>query len=246
MFDGGGWSFPYLLGIGEHLQRNESRGRLADLGIDLRYVGVSSGACVALAAALDVPMADVMRESVAWAPVCRRAPWRAVEAVRAICDRFVDGDEAVAELDRAGTFAVGLSRVVENKSCHGERAGYRLVPVVHGSFGGSRGRLTEKLVGSCSVPGVTSPLMLPKHLDEIDGVLTERFPSRLPWAAGSVVRLSASPGRRQADVACRESTPLMRCLSPPDEPALQRLRELGLSDGPRVLSLILQKHPTHR
>ena len=59
-YDGGGWTIPYLIGMTAHLQRAvrdfaedaEDAEATHPPRVVLRFAGVSSGACVALAAAL--------------------------------------------------------------------------------------------------------------------------------------------------------------------------------------------------
>ena len=255
-YDGCGWTLPYLIGVTEHLQR-ERASTLASL--DLRYAGVSSGACVALAAALEVPMPELMSELLQWAPTCRRKPWTSAAAVEDICRRIVKDDASVEALERSGRFAVGVSRLelpgrggeahsrklalhaLHSSACDGATASSLFESVVRSSFGGDKERLVSFLVASCSVPGLTSPADVPllngKYLD---GALSARF-FRLPWRTDATVRLSAFPGRTDADVACRVSTPLLRCFAPPGEAELLRLHELGLEDGPEVVRLLLSK-----
>ena len=235
-FDGGGWTIPYLIGAVDG----------AGLGDrdDVAYAGVSSGACVALAAALGVPMRSLMDDCVAWARVCRPVPALTVNAVRSICRRRVEALPSRAELLARvdGRLAIGVSAPPAPPSSGSSRSRLRLPlesRVVSRFRDGAH--VVSVVTASCTVPYVNAPppSFAPepeRRLGYLDGVLTARF-FPPPWG-GPVVRVSPTRGRACADLACPADTSLLDSIVPLDEDGLEALFELGRRDGPRLASLI--------
>ena len=230
-YDGGGWTIPYLIGATRYLQQQQQQQQQHAKNRTLAYTGVSSGACVALAAALGVPMDDLMDEVVTWARACRQCPWLTVTAVRSICRGHIGGDlptERSLGLLR-GRFAVGVSRPV--------RLAGRLVglePRVLSEFGKHGDGLLDAMAATCTVPYVNTLPSLVPPIDCLDGVLTGRF-FEPPWDTDAAVRISASADRREAAVACPEQLSLFDSLVPMSEARLAALFELGAAEGgPRL------------
>jgi predicted acylesterase/phospholipase RssA len=228
-YDGGGWTIPYLIGITKALQ-DDARTRLDPPA----FAGVSSGACVALAAALDVPMEDLLGECLEWARTCRAFPHMSVTAVRAICKRRL-AVHSDAETSRRleGRFAVGVSR----------HTGLSLVlePHVVSSFA-TAAEVAAVVAASCTVPGVnTLPDLIPpdeRRLGYVDGVLTMRF---FAWPAAEQhfeVRVSAATDRKGATIACPVRLPLLSGVYPMPERDLIDLYGLGLADGPKLVEVV--------
>lgn len=256
-YDGGGWTIPYLIGMTAHLQRAvrdfaedaEDAEATHPPRVVLRFAGVSSGACVALAAALDIPMDDLMAECLSWAPLCRACPLLTLQAVRAICRRMLGGGDAarasacVEALNRSGRFALGVSRLAARRGL-AERLLLppgvgRLEPVVLGGAFLDEEDLIEAVAASCRLPLLNTlpPLGSPPHT-LVDGVLASRF-FEPPWRSDVIARVSAYPGRAGADICCPEDIPLPGYLVPLEEAGLRRLYDLGVADGPRLARMLL-------
>lgn len=224
-YDGGGWTVPYLIGITAYLQQHQQHpsGRM----IEIKYTGVSCGACVALAAAMDVSMAELMEECVAWADVCRPCPLMTLHAVRTMCRRMIGGDDRVARLVEKNAFAAGVTRV--------DLGG--LVPVVVSEFEGEA-HLIDVVASSCRLPLFNSlPPPTLTHCWVVDGILSARF-FEPPWESDVVVRVSPSKDRVEADICCQERVPLARFVVPLEEDGLRHLYNLGVADGPALVDLI--------
>ena len=241
-YDGGGWTIPYMIGVTRAFQ---------DLRIDeesTAFVGASSGACVALAAALGVPMESLMSECLAWARTCRVCPQLTVTAVRTICrgrlGERLDLGERLGDII-GGRFAVGVSEVC--------RGGGGLSPRVVSSFRGGAGEVAALVASSCTVPYVNSiPGWTPareRDLGFVDGVLTMRFfevPGVISARIGGdprVIRVSAAKDRAGADVRCPIDTSLISSLVPLPEKELIDLYELGVAEGPRLAGLLRTNSP---
>ena len=239
-YDGGGWTIPYLLGVTEALQED-------GLSESLAFTGVSSGSCVALAAALGVPMAQLMAECLAWSHLCRACPVLTVTAVRSICRGRLEAVEAVEAVEAGrvqerleGRFAVGVKPYHKNEL------------LIVSAFEDLE-TVAATVAGSCTVPYVnTLPPLLSareKELGYLDGVLSAHFFTP-PWAGKEsiIVNVSAVQGRVGATIACPERLPFTSGVVPMSENRLVDLWHLGVSDGPKLRAALLPKckQPCHQ
>ena len=106
-YDGGGWTFPYLAGVTKRIQENERR-----KNTKIKYIGISSGACVALAAAIDIPMETLVAHAEEWAKYCKVCPLLTVTAVRSITKTLLSKSnvKTIDDLNRKNNFALCVSK----------------------------------------------------------------------------------------------------------------------------------------
>ena len=249
-YDGGGWTIPYMIGVTKALQdqqrafatdasdATDATDALDATDASSAFVGVSSGACVALAAALGVPMESLLEECIAWARICRACPQLTVTAVRAICvGRLAEHSADDVTRILKDRFAVGVSRQKKNRS---DRV---LEPHVVSCFD-SPEDVAAIVAASCTVPYVnTFPRWIPEEerkLGYIDGVLTMRFftPPMISAASTRVIRVTSATDRRDADICCPKQTSLLAGIVPPTDRELVELYDLGVAEGPKLARLL--------
>lgn len=243
-YDGCGWAFPYMAGVTkriqehvrefEHKEGNEKwRGK-----IELRYAGVSAGACVGLAAALGVSMDDMMNEAMAWVDTCRKCPLKTVGAVIDMCGKFIKDDDVVRELKG---FALGVSqydknyKIEDGKGDDGFGRGrlskiLKMKSLVFSRFN-NKEELTNMIEDTCSLPFLNS-WSIKKHY--YDGGLSRRF-FKLPWKSNEIIRISSFKGKEGADLACSVWMPLFRVIYPYRVDILREMFELGYEEARSIL-----------
>ena len=176
-YDGGGWTFPYLAGITKYIQQHPHK------RIEYKYAGVSSGACVAAAAALDIPMDQLMNESLKWIYVCRFIPWSSVIAVKTMCNRIIDTRDVSLIKDK---LAINVTKV-----------GWflRPSPFVISRFPNKK-EMIRTITNSCAIPLINSLSIRRKYYDGSISLSQRLF--KLPWESHLIINLSTYKDRKGA------------------------------------------------
>lgn len=228
-YDGGGWTFPYLAGVTKRIQDLEDNCTVANR-ICFKYAGISSGACVALAAALDIPMDDLMDLAMPWVPWCRAFPWCTGMAVKRITQQILTRYEITTqEIQNMDNFAVGLSEY------DGTIKKYK--GIVMSSFS-SHNDLTSIMTECCNIPYVNAFALKPCRY--YDGGFTQRF-FKVPWDSDFNIKLSSCKSRNEATYRCALNIPKYRAIIPYKRVKLLELYELGYKDGETICADICLK-----
>lgn len=217
-YDGGGWTFPYLAGITKYIQQHPNK------SIEYKYAGISSGACVAAAAALDIPMDQLMNESLKWIYVCRFIPWSSVMAVKTMCNRII-GDRDVSYLDNK--LAINVTKV-----------GWFLkpTPLILSKFP-NKNEMIKTITNSCAIPLVNSLAIKRKYYDGSFSVSNRFF--KLPWKSDLVIHLSTYKNRKGATFNTTNDLKIWNSIFPLNTQKFIKLYEKGEEDGKTVLDYIV-------
>lgn len=236
-FHGGGWTLPYLVGLVCHLQQ------VGHVGHDdeYKYMGVSSGACVALAAALSIPMPDLMDEILVWAALCRKHPSKTCVAVAEIFRTLAPAVTEDAIVRRLSHESNPLCIVTGEKV-----PGRPIYPVVydHTSFT-SYEVVMRALVGSCTIPYVNAHSVYTfaersgRRGTVLDGMLAKPYVDRIdPFE--TTITVSTNRWKRASDFAYAGDLTLTEAIIPQPRAQLLELYEHGKRDGPALVEAIRQ------
>lgn len=231
-FDGGGWTVPYTIGVAYTLQKMKYR--------DVNYAGVSAGACVALALALDVPMMKLMYEVLRWSKVCRMNPQNTATAINEICQTLVeDSDLSLisgpensnrliigATLARLDGYKLPLKRVVNNELS-------------------SIDEVMRTLNMTCSLPFINTNVV--EFCDRgivIDGVLVNDRGAFAKFPDETLYRISCNhkySDKTDNDVVCSRKLTLTDSIYPMEPDDLKSLFWLGAEEGKQLMHRLRQR-----
>ena len=223
-YDGGGWTFPYLAGITKTVVNHPKLKR----NVNFKFAGSSSGACVALAAALDVPMDLLFKESIKYINLVRFFPMLTVLAVKQLALKFLkDRPDVLRQLEEP-KLAINVTKMQ-----------YGVIPRKHIIYKfNNKTHIVKTAMNTCAVPLINSFALFRRSYD---GALTSRF-FTLPWKSDLVIKLSSCKVRRDADFCLQaKHIPLYRTIIPYNHQGMEFLFKQGETDGKAVVAWIIDK-----
>lgn len=224
-YDGCGWAFPYLAGVTKRVQELQEN-EIVKRHVLFKYSGISSGACVALAAALDVDMEELMMDALDWSRWCRLCPWLTCYAVIKIAKNCIDDVFDIKQFNEKKGFALGVL----------ERRFLKLKPTVISKFK-SMDELQKMVCYGCSIPMVNA---IPMSLRYFDIGCCMRF-LNIPWTTD--LHFKISPWHQNKYANCRPKHSLIskwNAFIPLHKQKLVDLYHQGYEDGYHICTEIMK------
>ena len=213
-YDGGGWTHPYAAGFTKYIQQNK---HIFPPNTHFRYTGISAGSCVALAAALDIPMDTLFQQSLKWSKWCRMCPLLTTRAVRNICNTLIHSDNTAQQLT---TFAVNTTILSRT---------FKPSPNIIHKFKDKK-HLTDTMVATCTLPLLNHLPLNPFGQHLYDGGLSHRFFDP-PWPTDIHIKVSPWKHRHEATHKPEFQIPWYRLIFPYTEDQLTELYNQGFKDA---------------
>ena len=226
-FDGGGWTVPYTIGVAYTLQKRVAHEQL-------RYAGVSAGACVALALALDVPMMKLMYHVLRWSKVCRMNPQTTATAINDICQVLVEDSDLslISGPHNSKRLIIGATLA---------KFGDKPVRVVNNELS-SIDEVMRTLNMTCSLPFInTNVIELSDEGMVIDGVLVNDKGDFARRPDETLHRISCNykySDKTDKDIVCSRKLTLSNSIYPMEVDHLKDLFWLGAEEGKELVHLL--------